>query len=66
MMSLRLKKEVYRQSKVVEAVQAYKGIAEIDVEEQTEYWQLTFDRCRYDEWLTIKEFENYLIGVENI
>lgn len=66
MMSLRLKKEIYRQSKVAEAIRAYKGITDICVEEQTEYWQLMFNNCKYDECRTIKEFENYLIGVENI
>ncbi len=26
---------------------------------------ITFLKCKYDENLTIKEFENYMIGLEN-
>lgn len=65
MMNLSLKKEIYNYSRVLEATHAYVGIADIEIEEQNEYWKLIFDKCKYDERCTIKEFENYLIGVEN-
>ena len=40
--------------------------ARISVIEEAKYIQVSFTDCKYDEIRTVKEFENYLIGLENI
>jgi hypothetical protein len=46
-------------------MEAYKGYAVMTVNYQKEYAALTFWKCKYDEDQTTKEFENYMIGIEN-
>ena len=48
------------------AVQAYNGLARIQVEQTAENWLLTFHECRYDVELTIHEFSNYLINLASV
>lgn len=43
----------------------YKNYAAMSVQYKQEYAIITFWKCKYDEDQTIKEFENYMIGVEN-
>lgn len=43
----------------------YKNYALTSVSYKRDYAVITFWKCRYDEEQTIKEFENYMIGVEN-
>ena len=44
---------------------AYTDYAKMTLLENDRTWTLDFDECKYDEMRTIKEFENYLIGLEN-
>ena len=43
----------------------YSEYADITIENFDGYWKLSFTHCKYDELVTIQEFENYLIGMEN-
>lgn len=43
----------------------YESYAVITVKFKDDYATLTFENCKYDEEQTIKEFENYMIGIEN-
>ena len=43
----------------------YKNHAVTTVQYKCDYAIITFWKCKYDEEQTIKEFENYMIGVEN-
>ena len=65
MKKLQLSKEIYSKQSVSNAIVAYSGYARITVSEKRKYLQLTFRNCKYDEVRTIKEFENYLISLEN-
>ena len=46
-------------------MRVYKSHAITTVSFKYEYAIITFWKCKYDEELTVKEFENYMIGVEN-
>lgn len=65
MMILRLNKEIYKESCLRDAVDAYGALAEIKVEEQSSYWIVSFLQCCYGERQTVAEFENYLIDRMN-
>ncbi len=66
MTSLRISKEIYDEKSLSGAVEAYKGFAEIKIEDIGESWTVSFEKCINGEQITVKEFENYLIGIENI
>ena len=66
MKELQLRKEIYSAQSVLDAVATYSGYARISVIEEAKYIQVSFTDCKYDETRTVKEFENYLIGLENI
>ena len=61
---LQLHKNIYTFSYIKFAIDAYSSIADIAIQENTEYWNVQFGYCEYDETLTIREFENYLISLE--
>ena len=64
-MELILNADVYS-SKVIEAaILAYNSLATITVRQKDRQIQFVFDNCRFDPSITIKEFENSLIGLEN-
>lgn len=63
---LQLSSEIYSFHTVQAAVQAYSGLARIQVESQPGGWLLSFTDCRYDPRLTIREFNNYLINLSSI
>lgn len=62
---LQLSAEIYSDASIDKACRAYEGYAKIKVKKFEKYTELRFDRCKYDAELTIREFENYLINVEN-
>lgn len=66
MNELRLNKSIYTYTNLIRAVRDYQGYANIVLKEEDRYWHLTFTDCRYDLSLTIKEFENHLIEIENM
>ena len=65
MKELKLNKEIYSNHKIVKAMSVYSGFAEMEMHNGGKYSLIVFSKCKYDEDLTIKEFENYLIGLEN-
>lgn len=66
MKELLLNKEIYSPHKIQEAVLAFNELSNVVVSDYENYLLLAFTKCKYDELRTIKEFENYLIGLENI
>lgn len=65
MKTLKLSTEIYSSVNIEKAKSAYKGFATILVQKVHGYHRLTFLHCKHDEVLTVKEFENYLIALEN-
>lgn len=66
MIELMLNTEIYSEDKINQVQTVYREYAIITKSLVDQYWILKFDNCRYNELLTIKEFENYLIGLENL
>lgn len=63
---LQLNADIYSESSIRETCEAYKAYASIKIKKKNEYMELTFDKCKYESGITMKEFENYLINVENM
>lgn len=57
--------EIYSEKTIQKAIQDYHSLAKISVKHRKERATITFWHCKYDENKTVKEFENYLIGIEN-
>lgn len=67
MTKLKLRSDVYTEESIKKVIAVYKTLADIVIEGQKDgYMMICITNCIYDEKLTIKEFENYLIGVENL
>lgn len=62
---MNLNKEIFTKSKIVYAIDIYRDYANIKMTEESGYWILDFKNCRYGRERTEREFENYLIGLEN-
>lgn len=65
MINLELSADVYSENSIKQTIAVYKNYAVIKLKKKRNKWILKFSKCRYDEQLTVKEFENYLIGTEN-
>lgn len=65
MKKVKINRSIYSDETIKTAILAYQHHAVISAKFKGEYVILTFWKCKYDEGLTIKEFENYLIGIEN-
>ena len=65
MKKLRVNRSIYSDEAVAKTVLAYKDFAVTSVSYKKDYAIITFWKCKYNENQTIKEFENYMIGVEN-
>lgn len=65
MAKLLLNEYIYSEESIRKACLAYKELAHIDLKRERPYFELEFDQCKYDIETTIKEFENYVINVEN-
>ena len=63
---LHLNKDIYSIARIKNAVLAFKDYADMGITEHKEYIYVSFLQCKYDESITVKEFENYLIGLENL
>lgn len=63
--SLLLNKELYDRDKVLYAVKQYNRLAAIKVIDKKTHWECRFSGCKYEPELTMKEFENYIINIEN-
>ena len=66
MTKLLLSADIYSYTNIIETCDAYRGFADIKFTKKDSYYELTFDDCKYDSDITIKEFENYLINIENL
>ena len=65
MNTLELNKAVYSKDRIKQTILAYEPLVNIDMQEKSAYWVLSFTDCRYSVENTIREFENYLICLEN-
>ena len=62
---LLLNKEIFTESDLRIAKAAYVSFADIKVSDAAQYWVISFSNCKYGEERTVKEFENYMIGLAN-
>ena len=60
-----LKNDIYSQDNIKKAIYVYRDYATISVTNNKTSTDLEFKNCKYDLDLTKKEFENYLIALEN-
>ena len=65
MKKLKVNRSVYSDETINRTMMVYKNNAIATVSFKNDYAIITFWKCKYDEELTVKEFENYMIGVEN-
>ena len=65
MMRLKLSKEIYSAKNINDAIIMYSDLGKIKLKSDKCYWILIFTQCKYGTERTIKEFENYVIGLEN-
>lgn len=56
---------IYSEKALKQAIKDYLPLALIEMNSNADKVNLTFSNCKYDEEKTIREFENYLIGIEN-
>lgn len=61
MINLKLNKEIYPYESLQHSCKDYAELAKIKIEDNQQYWILSFSDCRYDKAETAKEYENYLI-----
>lgn len=66
MIKLLLSTDIYSDTNIKKTCNAYRGFADIKIMKKDSYYELTFENCKYDPDITIKEFENYLINTENL
>jgi sRNA-binding regulator protein Hfq len=65
MKKLKVNRSIYSDETINQTMMVYKNHAVTTFSFKHDYAVITFWKCKYDEALTIKEFENYMIGVEN-
>jgi len=65
MKKIKIRSEIFSERNIKQALADYKNIAKASLKNGNPYHTVTFWKCIYDEELTVKEFENYLIGLEN-
>ena len=64
--SVALTKKFYDKSSILAAIAAYKGFANIKMDENHEYYICTVVSSRPDPQLVLKEFSNYVLGLMNL
>lgn len=65
MKKIKISSEIFSEKNIRQALTDYKNITKASLKKGSTYHTVTFWKCVYDEVLTVKEFENYLIGLEN-
>lgn len=65
--TLLLSSQVYSLESVLAASQAYDQLASIRIDQKSDpdFFLVSFSECMYGPKTTMKEFENYVIGLEN-
>lgn len=66
MAMLQLNNKIYTKEAVLKAVYDFTGLCTIKFDEVEKYYQLEFEDCKCGEERTMKEFENYVVGIENL
>lgn len=65
MKRVQINRSVYSDETVKATMKIYQNYAVTTVKIKGDCAVLTFWKCKYDEEQTIKEFENYMIEIEN-
>lgn len=65
MKTIEYSKQVYSIRNIKAVANVYRDYATILIKDIGDRVSVTFEKCRFSEKRTVKEFENYLIGVEN-
>jgi len=65
MKRMKVNRSIYSDNSIVATMKAYRKHALTTVKYENKYAIITFWLCKFDEGETVKEFENYMIGVEN-
>ena len=65
MITIQINKEIFSENTIMQAIYDYKTYAKIIAKNKKKIVELTFFKCKYDEKITVKEFQNYMIGLEN-
>lgn len=66
MNKLKLNTDIYSLEKIEMVIKTYKDYTRICVKKYANYIELEFKDSKYDETITVKEFENFLINMESI
>ncbi len=66
MNKLQLSLEIYTPENIEKVCMVYKNLAKTKVKKKRDTIEVIFTKCKYDVEITKKEFENYLINVENM
>ena len=65
MIELNINANIYTKKNIDKVKQLYSDLAKIEEEQIGDIICLKFYECALDEKMTVMEFENYLIGLEN-
>ena len=65
MNDLIIDKSIFGEAALIQAIGAYASLCEISVRENVNQYICHFDKCKYGEERTQREFENYLISIIN-
>lgn len=65
MKKVQINRSVYSDKTIKTTLEIYQNHAITTVKFKADYAVVTFWKCKYDEEQTIKEFENYMIEIEN-
>lgn len=62
-----LSKKVFHLDSILKAIEAYQSLGRIELVDKPDqfHFQICFSDCIYSAQLTMNEFENYVIGLEN-
>ena len=63
--TLSINKEIFSRPCLDEAITAYLDYAKITIQDTPKAWVASFVKCRYDPVITVREFMNYMINLEN-
>ena len=58
-----LNKSLYKKETIDKAKIAFSHLTELEYSQNENYHILVFEKCHYDENLTKKEFENYVVNL---
>ena len=66
MIRLNVNTDIYSTDNILKAVDAYRNLAKIQILRKRKITKIVSWNSKYDEERTVREFENYLIGLENL